>query len=99
MGQIWGAAMAPDGSLWLADSSRSVLRRVAPAQLFPAIATASVGIAEAPVVAGILDEAGLADGSALAARFAYPMGLAFDGTDLLVADRDNDLVRKVVGAG
>lgn len=98
VGEVWGMAMAPDGSLWLADGSRHVLRRIAAQDLYPAVTQAGIGLATASVMVGQPDDGGWVDGPAATARFNYPMGLAFDGEDLIVADRDNHRVRRVVGA-
>ena len=44
--------------------------------------------------------AGYADGTGIAARFNSPAGVAVDGSNaMLVADRDNQRVRKVSGEG
>lgn len=99
VGEIWGAALAPDGSLWISDATRGVLRRIAAVDLFPAVTSDGVGIASAPAMVGQLDTSGLAEGSPADARFDFPMGLVFSGSDLLVADRQNHRVRRVVGAG
>ncbi|MBM3259218.1 MAG: hypothetical protein FJY99_05690 [Candidatus Sericytochromatia bacterium] len=98
VGEVWGMAMAPDGSLWLADGSRHVLRRIAAQDLYPAVVKDGIGLATASVMVGQPDDGGWVDGPAATARFNYPMGLAFDGEDLIVADRDNHRVRRVVGA-
>ncbi len=42
--------------------------------------------------------AGYTDATGTAARFRRPRGVAFDGTDLIVADSDNCVIRKVTTA-
>ena len=39
--------------------------------------------------------AGYADGSGTSAQFRTPRGLAYDGTDLYVADTDNSVIRRI----
>jgi DNA-binding beta-propeller fold protein YncE len=90
-----GLALATDGSLYVADTGANRIRRVAADGIVTTVAGTG--------------ERGSADGSARAARFDGPMGLALapDGT-LYIADAYNDriraldrngLVRTVAGAG
>jgi sugar lactone lactonase YvrE len=75
-----GLAIAPDGSLYVADTGTNLIRRVSPD-------------GHVTTVAGTI-ERGSADGGAHAARFDGPMGLALaaDGT-LYIADAYNDRIR------
>ncbi|MFZ4773744.1 MAG: LamG-like jellyroll fold domain-containing protein [Terrimicrobiaceae bacterium] len=51
------------------------------------------------VLAGTENQDGATDGTGPVARFRNPAGLAFDGTDLFVADYGNHTIRKVTFAG
>ncbi len=50
-------------------------------------------------IAGTARAVGSADGTGAAASFINPKGIATDGTDLYVADSNNDTIRKVTLAG
>ena len=52
--------------------------------------------AEVSTLAGSLTTTGSADGTGAAARFNRPYGVATDGTNLYVADRSNNMIRKIV---
>lgn len=86
-----GLAADGTGSLYVADTGRHVIRRIAPVE----------GVVIEPrIVAGELDLPGSNDTSAapaLPARFNTPWGLAFDDSRqrLYVADRDNHTIRQV----
>ena len=47
-------------------------------------------------LAGAAASNGSTDGTGAAARFNYPYGIATDGTNLFVADSNNQTIRKVV---
>ncbi len=47
-------------------------------------------------LAGTAEKIGFANGIGPAARFEGPMGITTDGTNLYVADTDNDTIRKIV---
>lgn len=47
------------------------------------------------VLCGRADTSGFKDGSSTEALFAKPSGVAFDGTDVFVADSDNHRIRRV----
>ena len=46
-------------------------------------------------IAGTAGAIGSADGTAAAARFRYPFGIATDGANLYVADSYNSTIRKI----
>jgi hypothetical protein len=46
-------------------------------------------------IAGTPNQQGTADGMGAAARFVFPSGIAFDGTSLYVADRDDHTIRVI----
>ncbi|MBV9209545.1 MAG: SMP-30/gluconolactonase/LRE family protein, partial [Acidobacteria bacterium] len=77
-------AVAPDGSLVLAETGAHVIRRV------------STSDGRAEIVAGIKGRAGYADGKASEALFNAPIGVAVasDGT-IFVADTYNDRIRAI----
>jgi len=81
--------VASDGvHLWIAETGRHRLLEV----------TLADDVADWRIthIAGGTDVAGHADARGTAARFSSPMGLALDGQGgLLVADRDNHVVRRV----
>jgi len=80
-----GLAIDGAGNLFLADTDNHTIRKVV-------IATAAV-----TTLAGSAGVSGTADGAGSAARFNGPHGVAIDGTgNVLVADRDNYTIRKVV---
>jgi sugar lactone lactonase YvrE len=81
-----GVAVAPDGSLIVADTGNHTIRRIA-----SDVATTLAGTAAA---------SGLADGTGAAARFNSPQGVAVgrDGV-VYVADTGNSAIRRVTVAG
>jgi hypothetical protein len=80
----------PDGSLLVADTGNSCIRRVG-ADAAHTVTT----------LAGKIGAAGLADGPAATARFRFPMGLARDGATgvVYVADSANHRIRAIDPAG
>jgi len=78
-----GLALDGAGKLYVADTSNHVVRRID-------LASNVVSI-----VAGRVAVAGAVDGTAGAARFNSPQGLALDGGILYVADSGNGLVRTI----
>ena len=87
-----GLALDMDEDLIVADCCNSSVRKVA------------LPDGRVTTVAGSLEGgdagAGYADGTGTAARFAYPNGVAVDGSNaILVADRANNRVRKISGEG
>ncbi|HYC60548.1 MAG TPA: hypothetical protein VEK79_13365 [Thermoanaerobaculia bacterium] len=74
-------ALDPSGNLWVADTWNNRIRKVEPD-------------GDVTTVAG--STAGSTDGSGAAARFNFPLGIAFNGTDAFyVADQNNSTIRKV----
>jgi sugar lactone lactonase YvrE len=74
--------VAPDGTLYVADTGNHVIRRVSPDGLVTTVAGDGT--------------AGWRDGNGVEARFDGPMGLALDRQGrLLVADSYNDRIRSV----
>ena len=82
-----GIAIGPDGALYVSDTGNHTLRRVT-----------TNGIVT--TLAGSAGNADYADGSATAARFNQPLGLAIapDGT-VFVADSGNHLIRVIATNG
>jgi sugar lactone lactonase YvrE len=82
-----GLAIDAAGNLFVADRSNSSIRKVTPA-----------GVTS--TLAGMSGASGSADGTGAVARFAAPTGLAITAAgDLIVADTNNHLLRKVTAAG
>ncbi len=74
-----------DGTnLYVADSVNSTIRKIV-------IATGAV-----TTVAGMTATPGSTDGTGTAARFRFPFDLASDGTNLYIADNNNNAIRKIV---
>jgi DNA-binding beta-propeller fold protein YncE len=85
-GEPYGVAVAPDGSVYVADAGESNrIRRITPR-------------GEVSTLAGGRD--GFADGAGAGASFSTPSGLARDGAgNLYVADTGNHRVRRVTPEG
>jgi len=83
-----GVAVAPDCSVWVADTGNHTIRRISTS------GTVST-------VAGVVGSSGTNDGSGSAARFNDPTDLAFDPAsgDAFVADHGNASIRRVTSAG
>jgi sugar lactone lactonase YvrE len=77
-----GMAFA-DGQLFVSDAATSTIRRV------------DLAARTVSTLAGAAFETGAADGGAKTARFSSPVGLAYAGGALYVADRENGVVRRV----
>jgi hypothetical protein len=78
-----GIAVDPAGNLYVADTDNHALRKIA--------SSGSVS-----TLAGLAGSSGSADGAGTTARFAFPTGVAMDGTgDVYVADTNNDTIRFV----
>ncbi|MFC7403387.1 NHL domain-containing thioredoxin family protein [Citricoccus sp. GCM10030269] len=97
--QTSGLAEAPDGSLWLADSESSALRRI----VLGSGSDADAGTPERQVSTAVgtgLFDFGFRDGAAEQARLQHPLGVAAlpDGS-VLVADTYNGAVRRFAPAG
>ena len=82
-----GIALAPDGTLYVADTFNHTIRKISPA-------------GEVTTLAGSAGQKGSADGVGAAARFYHPAGLAVDAQgSLYVADNGNQTIRKITAAG
>lgn len=78
-----GIGVAPDGSIWVADSAAHTIRRIAPG----GGVTTEAGLADTPGTAG---------GPGTSVRFHAPSGLTIDGSgNVFVADRDNMAIRRI----
>jgi outer membrane protein assembly factor BamB len=79
----FGVAVASDGTLYVADETGHLIRKVTPSGVVTTLA-------------GSAGNRGSADGTGTTASFNYPQGVAVasDGT-LYVADRANQLIRKI----
>ncbi len=74
-----------DGTnLYVADTVNNTIRKIV------------ISSAVVSTLAGTAGPAGSADGTGSAARFNYPNGIATDGTNLYVADTNNNTIRKIV---
>ncbi|HEV7406778.1 MAG TPA: choice-of-anchor tandem repeat NxxGxxAF-containing protein [Chthoniobacteraceae bacterium] len=82
----YGLAVQPDGTVFVADSGNHSIRKITPG-------------GDVTTVAGN-GSPGIADGTAGAARFNSPQGVAVDASgNLFVGDSVNDTIRQVTGAG
>lgn len=80
-------ALAPDGTLFVADTGTSTIRRIGPD-------------GRVTTYAGTTGSAGHADGPALQAKFGSPGGMALDSAgDLYVCDSANRCIRRVSSDG
>ncbi|MEP7140407.1 MAG: hypothetical protein ABI745_12310 [Caldimonas sp.] len=81
-----GIVLAPDGDLYVADRGNNAIRRVTTAGVVTTYAGSGT--------------AGFADGAAASARFSQPYAVAAAANgDLIVSDRANNRVRRVLRAG
>jgi sugar lactone lactonase YvrE len=81
-----GIAIAPDGSIYVADEENNAIRKMSP-------------IGEVTVFAGN-GKKGNADGVGSEATFNYPIDLALDSVgNVFVLDQRNHLIRKISAAG
>jgi hypothetical protein len=82
--ELTGLAYTGTGTLLVADSANSTIRRV------------EVSTAQVTTLAGMASASGSTDGTGAAARFSFPPELAHDGAGtLFVADAGNNTIRQV----
>ena len=82
-----GVACDAAGNVYVADTWNQVIRKITPAGLVS-------------ILAGAVGEQDNSDGSAAAARFSYPSGVACDAAgNVYVADTGNNAIRKITPAG
>jgi len=83
----WGIAADSSGNVYVADTGNNTVRKLTPAGLVSTLA-------------GVAGVSGSVEGSAAAARFNSPLGIAIDSAgNLYVADTSNYTIRKVTSAG
>lgn len=82
-----GIAVDSSGNIFVVDTYNQVIREITPSGVVSTFA-------------GTAGVTGSADGTGTAAQFAWPQGLAIDGSNnLYVADVNNHAVRKITPAG
>jgi sugar lactone lactonase YvrE len=87
-----GIAVDSAGNLYVADTFNDTIRKVTPVGTNWVVST----------IAGVVDygNSGFNDGTGTNAQFFFPWGVAVDSaTNLYVADRGNELMRKITPAG
>jgi|LWDU01.1.fsa_nt_gi hypothetical protein len=73
-----------DGTnLYVADTNNHTIRQI------------GIDNRSVTTLAGTVGSSGSANGVGTAASFFFPMGITTDGTNLYVADKDNDLIRQI----
>jgi len=72
------------GALYIADTLNHIIRKLV------------ISTTEVTTIAGSPTNPGTDDGIGSSARFDDPWGIATDGTNLYVADRNNETIRKIV---
>lgn len=78
-----GIAVDNAGNVFVADTANNAIRKIAPN-------------GDVSTFAGLKGSTGSTNGTGTAARFSAPHGLLFDANgNLLVADQENDLIRKI----
>ena len=87
LGRPRGILALPDGRIAMSQLVRNTIEVLNPAN------------GNVTVIAGQADVAGFANGTGNAAQFNRPYGMARDGDALLVADQNNNRIRRVTLAG
>jgi len=91
----YGVAADDGGNVFVADTIDNTIRKITPAGVVTTLAGSVV-----TVPAGLMGQAGSADGTGTSAKFNNPMGLAVDGSgNIFVADTFNNTIRKITPAG
>jgi sugar lactone lactonase YvrE len=82
------SGITTDGTnLYIADSRNNKIRKVV---IATGVVSSMTGVADTPSVTSVIDGAGSI------ATFDNPTGITTDGTNLYVADSDNNKIRKIV---
>lgn len=82
-----GVAVNAAGTiLYVADTNNHTIRAI----------DLTVSPANVTTLAGTADSAGSTDATGAAARFNFPVAVAFDGTNLFVADSTNHSIRRII---
>ena len=82
----YGVAVGANGDVYVADANNHAIRRISPAGVVSTLAGTGA--------------AGLVNGSGATARFAFPRGVAMDGSgNVYVADSASHAIRKISPAG
>ena len=83
----WGVAVDRNGTVYVADTSSSTIRKITPA-------------GKVSTFAGLAGNPGSSDGLGSQARFCSPHGVAADSAgNIFVADTGNNTIRKITAAG
>jgi hypothetical protein len=82
-----GITITNDGTLYVADTENSNIRKI------------DIQTREVTTLAGNAGKIGAVDGIGAGANFNTPWGINTDGTYIYVADTNNHIIRKVTGTG
>jgi sugar lactone lactonase YvrE len=82
------SGITTDGTnLYVADSNNNKIRKIV---IATGVVTSFTGVADTQMGSAAVD------GAAVDATFSYPQGITTDGTNLYVADSNNNKIRKIV---